>query len=33
LQSHHKGWKISRVPNIDYLAKTNEKWLLHWKSS
>jgi hypothetical protein len=25
LQSHHKGWKISRVPNIDYLAKTNEK--------
>jgi hypothetical protein len=24
-QSHHKGWKISRIPNDDYLKKTNEK--------
>jgi len=24
-QSHHKGWKIIRVPNPDYLINTNEK--------
>jgi len=24
-QSHHKGWKITRVPNPEYLIATNEK--------
>jgi hypothetical protein len=24
-QSHHKGWKITRIPNSEYLIKINEK--------